>query len=116
MFSYPLKDDWHMTNSHLYFKGQMYIPPHEQQAIVQAIHVSPTTGHAGCFRTKALLEQDFWWLGLSLFVNAFISGCAICQQNQISLFYSFPTCSHSIVLIPTLSTALSQSGHGSTSL
>ena len=42
-------DDWHMTNGHLYFKGCMYIPPHEQQAIVQSIHDSPTTGHAGCF-------------------------------------------------------------------
>ena len=22
-------DDWHMINGHLYFKGHMYIPPHE---------------------------------------------------------------------------------------
>ena len=78
------KDDWHMTNGHLYFKGRMYIPPHEQQAIVQSIHDSPTTGHAGHFRTKALLERDFWWPGLSSFVNAFISGCAVCQQNKVN--------------------------------
>ena len=29
LFPHSSKDDWHMTNSHLYFKGQMYIPPHE---------------------------------------------------------------------------------------
>ena len=23
------KDDWHLTNGHLYFKGHMYIPLHE---------------------------------------------------------------------------------------
>ena len=73
-----------MTNGHLYFKGCMYIPPHERQAIVRSIHDSPTTGHAGRFRTKALLEQDFWWPGLSSFVNAFISGCAICQPNKVN--------------------------------
>ena len=82
-------DDWHMTNGHLYFKGCMYIPPHKQQAIVQSIHDSPTTGHAGCFQTKALLERDFWWPGLSSFVNTFIAGCAICQQNKVN---HHPTC------------------------
>ena len=73
-----------MTNGHLYFKGRMYIPPHEQQAIVCSIHASPTSGHAGRFRTKALLEHDFWWPRLSSFVNAFIAGCAVCQQNKVN--------------------------------
>ena len=56
LFPCSSKDDWHMTNGHLYFKGRMYIPPHEQHAIVHSIHDSPTTGHAGRFHTKALLE------------------------------------------------------------
>ena len=67
----------------------MYIPLHERQAIVRSIHDFPTTGHAGHFQTKALLERDFWWPGLSSFVNAFISGCAICQQNKVN---HHPTC------------------------
>ena len=29
LFPHSSKDDWHMTNSHLYFKGRMYIPPQE---------------------------------------------------------------------------------------
>ena len=62
----------------------MYIPPHKRQAIVCFIHDSPITGHTGHFRTKVLLEQDFWWPGLSSFVNAFISGCAVCQQNKVN--------------------------------
>ena len=49
LFPRSSMDDWHMTNGHLYFKGRMYIPPHEQQAIVRSIHDSPTTGHAGHF-------------------------------------------------------------------
>ena len=89
LFPHLSMDDWHMTNGHLYFKGRMYIPLHEQQTIVESIHDSPTTGHAGRFQTKALLEQDFWWPGLSSFVNAFISGCTICQQNKVN---HHPTC------------------------
>ena len=84
LFPHSSMNDWHITNGHLYFKGCMYIPPHEQQAIIHSIHDSPTTGHAGHFQTKALLERDFWWLGLSSFVNTFISGCAICQQNKVT--------------------------------
>ena len=34
LFPRSSMDDWHMTNGHLYFKGRMYIPPHEWQAIV----------------------------------------------------------------------------------
>ena len=89
LFPHSSMDDWHMTNGHLYFKGCMYIPPHEQQAITYSIHDSPTTGHTGRFQTKALLERDFWWPGLSSFVNAFISGCAVCQQNKVN---HHPTC------------------------
>ena len=78
-----------MTNGHLYFKGHMYIPPHKQQAITHSLYDFPTTGYAGHFWTKALLERDFWWPGLSSFVNTFISGCAICQQNKVN---HHPTC------------------------
>ena len=49
LFPHSSMDDWHMTNGHLYFKGRMYIPPHEWQAIIRSIHDSPTTGHAGHF-------------------------------------------------------------------
>ena len=88
-----------MTNGHLYFKGRMYIPPHERQAITRSIHDSPTTGHAGHFRTKALLERDFWWPGLSSFVNAFITGCAVCQQNKVNHHPTHPP----LAPIPSLS-------------
>ena len=38
LFPCLTKDDWHMTNGHLYFKGHIYIPPHKQQAITHSIH------------------------------------------------------------------------------
>ena len=69
------------------------------------IHDSPTTGHAGYFRTKALLERDFWWPGLSLFVNTFISRCTVCQQNKVNYHPTHPPLS----LIPSSSSCLSNS-------
>ena len=49
LFLHSSTDDWHMTNGHLYFKGCMYIPPHERQAITRALHDFLTTGYAGHF-------------------------------------------------------------------
>ena len=67
----------------------MYIPPDTHHALVSFLHSSSTLGHAGRFHTKTFLEQDFWWPGLSTFVNRFIEGCATCQQNKAN---THPVC------------------------
>jgi hypothetical protein len=51
--------------------------------ILHSIHSSPLSGHLGRFRTKAIVERDFWWPGFSTFVTSFVTGCAVCQQNKV---------------------------------
>ena len=74
--------DW-TFNGHLYYKGRMYVPPPARSSLLHSIHSSPLSGHLGRFRTKAIIERDFWWPGLSVFVNNFVAGCAVCQQNKV---------------------------------
>ena len=74
--------DWTFDNGHLYYKGRMYVPPPARSSLLHSIHSSPLSGHLGHFRTKAIVEHDFCWLGLSVFVNNFVAGCAVCQQNK----------------------------------
>jgi hypothetical protein len=69
-------------NGNLYYKHRLYIPPSARSPILHSIHSSSLTGHLGHFHTKAIVERDFWWPGLSTFVNSFVAGCAICQQNK----------------------------------
>ena len=76
--------DWKYDGGHLYYKGRMYVPPEACHALVSSLHSSSTLGHAGRFRMKTFLEHDFWWPGLSTYVNRFIEGCATCQQNKIN--------------------------------
>ena len=57
----------------------MYVPPPARSSLLHFIHSSPLLGHLGRFRTKAIVECDFWWPGLSVFVNNFVAGC---QQNK----------------------------------
>ena len=67
----------------------MYILPEACHNLVTSLHNSPTLGHTDQFHTKTFLECDFWWPGLSAFVNKFIDGCAVCQQNKVN---THPTC------------------------
>ena len=71
----------------------MYVPPPARSSLLHSIHSSPLSGHLGRFCTKAIVERDFWWPGLSVFINNFIAGCAICQQNK----------AHTHLVIPPLS-------------
>ena len=84
LFSCSSLSDWHFDNGHLYFKSQMYVPPTACSSLLHSLHSSPVSGHMGIFHTKAILEHNFWWLGLISFVKSFINGCAICQQNKVN--------------------------------
>ena len=74
--------DWSFDNGHLYFRNRMFVPPSARSALLHSIHSSPLLGHMGVFRTKGILEWDFWWPGLSTFVKHFVAGCPVCQQNK----------------------------------
>ena len=82
LFTRASLSDWAFDNGHLYFRNHMFVPPLARSALLHSIHSSPFLGHMGVFHTKVILEQDFWWLGLSTFVKHFIAGCPVRQQNK----------------------------------
>ena len=100
LFPHSALADWTFEGGHLYYKRRMYIPPVARHTLVNSLHSSPTLGHAGQFHTKTFLECDFWWPGLSTYVNKFIKGCAVCQQNKVNTHLTCP------LRNPVLSTVL----------
>ena len=46
-------------------------------------HNSPTAGHPGRDNTLALVSQHYWWPGMTTWIERYIAGCALCQQNKI---------------------------------
>ena len=85
--------DWHFSNSCLYFKNHLYIPPNAHHDLVTAVHSSLASGHGGLFHTYSLLSQDYWWQGMSSFVHCFISGCTLCQQMKVNTHPTVPALS-----------------------
>ena len=46
-------------------------------------HNSPTTGHPGRDNMLALINQHYWWPGMTTWIEQYVVGCALCQQNKI---------------------------------
>ena len=69
-----------------YAKGWRLVVPSglvlRQELMVQ-FHNSPTAGHPGQDNTLALVAQHYWWPGMTTWVEWYIAGCALCQQNKI---------------------------------
>ena len=54
-----------------------------QWELMVQFHNSPTAGHPGRDNTLALVKQHYWWPGMTTWVEQYIAGCALCQQNKI---------------------------------
>ena len=46
-------------------------------------HNSLTAGHPRRDNTLALVAQHYWWLGMTTWIERYVAGCALCQQNKI---------------------------------
>ena len=69
-----------------YVKDNQWVVPSDQQLrcdVLSQYHYSPTAGHPGRDNTTALVSQHYWWPGMNAWIEQYIKGCTICQQNKI---------------------------------
>ena len=57
-------------------------PEEIAKELLQRYHDAPTAGHPGVTKTIRQIVQDYWWPELRKFVQEYIKGCGICQQNK----------------------------------
>ena len=91
----PLKSsltDWKIEDGLLFFKDRCYVPPDQtlRQNIVRKYHDGISMGHPGQFRTIELVRRDYWWPGMTTFINQYVKGCAVCQQMKVNTHPSAP--------------------------
>ena len=103
LFARASKSDWHYDDGKLYVKNQLYIPETARQDLVSFIHISEACGHGGIFHTLNLLQQDFWWPGMTTYVQKYVAGCTVCQANKVNTHPTVPALSPLTPTVPTLS-------------
>ena len=52
--------------------------------LVKLLHELLAGGHEGFFCTLHCMQKDYWWPGMSTFLQKFISGCANCQAAKVN--------------------------------
>ena len=84
------KDDWYFDHEALYYKAQLFIPKAAQHSLVKNIHKSLIGTHGRYFCTVSLLQKDYWWPGMTIFIQKFIAGCATYHANKVNTHPSHP--------------------------
>ena len=80
-------EEWNVENDLLLFRGKVYVPHDNtlRKDLVQLHHDAPPAGHPGRAKTLELLSRNYWWPGMTKFVNEYVDTCDICQRTK-----SFP--------------------------
>ena len=94
------KTDWEFSDGALYFKHQLYVPEPARHDLVDSLHKSPTVGHEGFFQTLHHMQRDYWWPGMSTFLQRFILGCTDCQVAKVNTHPTVPRLSPLAVETP----------------
>jgi len=70
----------------LAFEGRIFVPNYNDSRlkVLRARHDSPLAGHPGISKTIELVSRDYIWFGLKKDVEAYVSGCAVCQRTKPS--------------------------------
>ncbi len=55
----------------------------EKREVMKAVHDHPTAGHPGRDETIQKAKIYKQWSGMNAWIEAYVKGCAICQQNKI---------------------------------
>jgi len=79
-----LPKQWSITDGLLYYKDRLFIPANEdlQTLIAKGCHNSQVAGHFGQEKTLEIITRDFYWKGLTDWVNDYVRSCTACQQAK----------------------------------
>ena len=83
LFNRPRADDWTFNNGQLYYKAWLYVPKSAHHNLVAAAHSSFEGSHGSHLCTITLLSKDYWWPGLSTYIQKYISVCTVCQAHKV---------------------------------
>ena len=78
--------DWDVEQGLILFQGKVYVPKDEgiRRDIVKTYHDSLPAGHPGRWKTYELVSRNYWWPGMSSFVEKYVSGCDTCVRTKNS--------------------------------
>ena len=77
-------EDWNTEDGLILFKGKVYVPRDKdlRRRIVELHHDSLAAGHPGRWKTYEMVSRNYWWPGMLVYVEKYMSGCDKCQRTK----------------------------------
>jgi transposase InsO family protein len=77
-------EEWNTEDGLILYRGKVYVPKDVElrRWIVELHHDSLPTGHPGQWKTYKLVSQNYWWPGMSVFIEKYVSGCETCARTK----------------------------------
>lgn len=77
-------EEWNTEDGLILFRGKVYVPKDDdlRRDLVHAHHDAPAVGHPGRWKTYELLSRNYWWPGMSTYVEKYVDGCEVCTRNK----------------------------------
>jgi hypothetical protein len=72
--------EWNIQDGIILYRGKVYVPKDQElrREIIKEHHDSRLGGHSGRYKTTELVQQNYWWPGMTTFIKNYVDGCAIC--------------------------------------
>ena len=77
-------EEWNTEDGLVLYRGKVYVPKDSElrRQIVSLHHDSLPTGHPGRWKTYELVSRNYWWPGMSVFVEKYVTGCETCTRTK----------------------------------
>jgi hypothetical protein len=77
--------EWSESDGLLMFRGKIYVPNNRdlRRRIVKQHHDTRIAGHAGCFKTLALVSRNYWWPQMSRYIGIYVKHCDLCNRTKV---------------------------------
>jgi hypothetical protein len=76
--------EWNYEDGLILYRGKVYVLKDNnlQQQIVKSYHDPVIMGHPGWYKKTELVQHNYWWPGMTVFIKDYVEGCTICQETK----------------------------------
>jgi len=93
------KDDFMIQDGYLFKSIRLCIPKHNtRELVIREVHSRSLTGHDGGNKTLSMLQEHYYWPGMSKDVQDILKRCTICQ---VAKSHILPQGLYTSLLVPT---------------
>lgn len=79
-------EEWNTEDGLILFRGKVVVPKDDdiRRRICYDNHDSVAAGHPGRWKTYEMVSRNYWWPGMSSFVEKYVTGCDTCARTKNS--------------------------------